>query len=610
MPNLWGKTDLLATSQKSYWHKLLHYRPTSSHGYLSQVDSLDFFVAKNGKNSPEEELVKSLEILDSPQGQDFVCKFPLRYKWLKRQLGQPWKYTLEPCHVYRSFIEKLAAKRVSLVFSSFYINNPGSTFGHTFLRVSRYAEFGTNELLDYAINFAAHETKDNVFFYIIKGLFGFYPGRFSVIPYYYKIREYSDHEFRDIWDYDLNLSLSQTEAVIDHIWELGTAHFDYFYFTENCSYHILGLLNVAYEQVDLLAHLSPLYVLPIDTVKELKRYHLIKEKKVRVSAYGKLLKETKDMGSEEKELVKQMALSPFKVQDFLKSKDENKSAALLDASISALDYLKSDAILRSEKKANEERRQLLLARADNPQISQNLDFSQDMLPAPDDSHNSSRLGFFAGERHEDGGFGGFEWRAAQHELLDPSHGQLRSSQIVIADARVKYQTINFHSSNFILDRLRLIDLKKYQPSDFWNDSIAWDLGLGLDQRRECQSRDCLNPVATFGVGNSVEFFPDYILSILMGGSYQWDHSYQNNSLLNLGPKFNFLVLKEQFSLGLDAGYFLPTELFDGWLKRRVIYNLDVRYFLDRNTSLFFKTANMVLAPGDFHEAQVGLYFYH
>ncbi len=30
-----------------------------------------------------------------------------------------------------------------------------------------------------------------------------------------------------------------------HAWELGNAYFDYFFFKENCSYHLLTLLDYA-----------------------------------------------------------------------------------------------------------------------------------------------------------------------------------------------------------------------------------------------------------------------------------------------------------------------------------------------------------------------------
>jgi hypothetical protein len=577
---------------------------------VSEVDSQDFFVSENGKTSPEKELARFIEILNSPKAQQYVCKFPLRYKWIKKNIKNNWVYNTDHCEIYHLFVDKLAAKNLSLVFSSFYINNPGSTFGHTFIRVSRYKEFRTNELLDYAFNFAAEESHDQALVYMIKGLTGLYEGKFSAIPYYYKIREYSDYEFRDIWDYHLDLNQEQIDRVIDHIWEMGSVHFDYFYFTENCSYHVLGLLNVAYDEVDILNGLSSIYVLPIDTVKEMKRLSLINDRKVRVSAYGKLLKETQDFNPEKLDRVKEIANNPSNASLIAKEYSDQDGAALLDASISALDYLKPGKVLLSDKKTSQEREELLVLRAENPHISRNLNFDSEKMHAPDDGHDSSRLGIFAGDRYQQGAFTGFEWRAAQHELLDPSQGHLKNSQVVMFDMKFRYQESNFSSHQFVLDRFRMIDLKKYQASDFWNSSISFDMAVGLDQRKECLSQNCLNPVLTFGVGNSVAITNDHILTFLMGGKYLFDGIYKNNSLLSLGPKMNFLILKEQYSLGFDAAYFLPTELFDGWLERRITYDLDFRYFLKRNTSLFFKTGHIDQNVGIQHEAQVGVYFYH
>ena len=605
-----GFAHSLNVQQMNYWNKLLHYRANLLGQMVSEVDSQEFFVSESGKTSPDRELDRFIELLNSPKAQDYVCKFPLRYKWLKKNLQNDWTYTTESCAIYNSFVGKLAPKNLSLVFSSFYINNPGSTFGHTFLRVSRYKDFRQNELLDYAINFAAQSSKDNVVLYMLKGLGGFYPGKFSVVPYYYKIREYNDHEFRDIWDYDLGLSQDQIDRVVDHIWEMGSVYFDYFYFTENCSYHILGLLNVAYDDQDILAGLSPIYVLPIDTVKEMKKLSLIKDRKVRVSAYGKLLKETEGFNSKKLKLVKEIANNPKFAKDISHQYEEKEGADLLDASISALDYLKAEKVLLNDKKTTEERDELLVLRAENPHISEDLKFDVKKMHAPDDAHDSSRLGIFTGDRYQQGTFTGFEWRAAQHELLDPSQGHLKNSQVVMFDIKFRYQESNFSSHQFVLDRFRMIDLKKYQASDFWNSSISFDMAVGLDQRKECLSQNCLNPVLTFGAGNSVAITNDHILTFLMGGKYLFDGIYKNNSLLSLGPKMNFLILKEQYSLGLDASYLLPTELFDGWLERRITYDLDFRYFLKRNTSLFFKTGHIDQNVGNQHEAQVGVYFYH
>src|SRR5690606_13966311 len=116
--------------QMSYWHKLLHYRPNLLNTMVSEVDSPEFFLSAGGKTDPMRELDKFIEVMGTSKAQEVVCKFPLRYKWLKAQIKNDWNFTTESCQIYNAFVGKLGAKNLSLVFSSFYINNPGSTFGH------------------------------------------------------------------------------------------------------------------------------------------------------------------------------------------------------------------------------------------------------------------------------------------------------------------------------------------------------------------------------------------------------------------------------------------------------------------------------------------------
>jgi hypothetical protein len=102
--------------------------------------------------------------------------------------------------------------------------------------------------------------------YPVRGIFGSYRGYFSTIPYYLKVQQYRDIENRDIWEYRLNLTGDQLRRFLMHTWELGNAYFDYFYFKENCSYHLLALLDYA----DPTLHLTDefmLWTVPADTVR-------------------------------------------------------------------------------------------------------------------------------------------------------------------------------------------------------------------------------------------------------------------------------------------------------------------------------------------------------
>ena len=101
-------------------------------------------------------------------------------------------------------------------------------------------------VIDYGINFAANQNpKDNPIEYVINGLFGLYDGQFAIFPYYFKVNEYNEAESRDMWEYRLSFNTEEIEWAYSHLWELGAASFPYYFFSDNCSYHILSILEIA-----------------------------------------------------------------------------------------------------------------------------------------------------------------------------------------------------------------------------------------------------------------------------------------------------------------------------------------------------------------------------
>ena len=91
-----------------------------------------------------------------------------------------------------------------------------------------------------------------------------------MLPYYIKVREYSDLENRDLWEYQLALKPEEVERVVRHLWELLPAYYQYFFFDENCAYHLLGLLQVARPELELTKPFR-WWALPSDTVRILAR---------------------------------------------------------------------------------------------------------------------------------------------------------------------------------------------------------------------------------------------------------------------------------------------------------------------------------------------------
>ena len=66
--------------ENPYWSKLLHYR-----NGISEIDSVNFFVSKNGKTDLKEELIETIQSLENGKN-NVLCRFPLRVKWLKENI--------------------------------------------------------------------------------------------------------------------------------------------------------------------------------------------------------------------------------------------------------------------------------------------------------------------------------------------------------------------------------------------------------------------------------------------------------------------------------------------------------------------------------------------
>ena len=75
------------------------------------------------------------------------------------------------------------------------------------------------------------------------------------MPYYVKVQEYSNMESRDLWEYELTLSAAQVSRLVMHAWETRATHFDYYFFSRNCSYQLLALLEAADPDLHLIERL-------------------------------------------------------------------------------------------------------------------------------------------------------------------------------------------------------------------------------------------------------------------------------------------------------------------------------------------------------------------
>jgi hypothetical protein len=581
-------------SQDPKWLRLLHYKKSTSGRYVSEADAKTFFLAKNGKHDPEAELQAALVAFahtQTPDDSHAICKFPLRYKWLNQKMGMPWKASFKGCKNYISFFSKLAAKRATIVFSSYYLTNPNSAFGHTLLRLSRYDDKNETEMLDYGINYAAQAKETNPFLYAVKGLFGGFIGEFAAIPYYYKVREYTNFEFRDLWSYDLKFSMPEVLEMVDHVWELGNTYFDYYYFRENCSYHLLSILEVARPSLNLTDRYE-LYTIPADTIRLLHQEGLIDEGKRRESTYSKLVRLSDDLDQKDLSLAKAIAKEPKATTQKIAGIEHKKASKILDVSMEAFDYFNFEKILKDDPATKELKSNILTARAENPIISEDVfDPKKMAADSPAFSHSPTRLTLAENYYDKQGKATRLEYRAALHDLLDPPAGSLKESQLELGKLSVEIKDKEYKNPQLILDQLSIFNIRNYSEQNFWASPISWEVDVGGKQLRRAECFNCPAAFVNGSVGNSLQLAKQKVLlAFLLNGEVDIQSQFVNNYRLGIGPKFySRFKFNDQWIIGLNSFYHFNTyEHHKAFQDYEWWNDLEVRHHLTDRVSLSIK----------------------
>ena len=431
----------LELAERAEWRKLLHYVPNLiAPGVHGQVDSRAFYNAPDGKNDPRAELEATLrsffsEAEETDEQQHPQCRFPARYGWLAAELGFDAQRMPRPqCRRYREWRAALDAKQLTLVFASAYLNNPGSMYGHTLLRVDAADQDERTRLLAYTISFAAYTDETNGLIYAVKGLLGGYAGTFAVGPYYLKVREYGDLENRDLWEYELDLTGEEIERVLRHAWELGPTYFDYYFFDENCSYHLLGLLQVARPDLELTAPFR-LWALPIDTVRVLTEQHALVKKIVYRPANSTILSaRLARMQPEERRMARDLGLGTLGVGDTgLRALPPERAAAVIEAGYDYLIYRRTTGVSEVPD-GGALAHDLLVARGEIGAPSQAPHIEPGVRP--DQGHRTSRIAAGAGQR--DGvQFLELGLRPTYHDIVDDDAGYIGGAQIEFFKLRAR-----------------------------------------------------------------------------------------------------------------------------------------------------------------------------
>ncbi len=556
--DLHARADALKLADQPYWRLLLRYEKAgTASGWQSQTASTIFFVSPQGRDNPHAELHALLDALGQPLADTApACRFPARLAWLREHLGEA-SIPRFHCAAHATWEEAIKPEQATLIFASDFLNNPSSMFGHSFLRLDRADQTEDTRLLAYSLNYAAVPRTKNPVAYVWNGLTGGYPGIYSLTPYYEKVKEYSDMESRDLWEYQLSFTPAELKRLLDHAWELRNVEFPYFFLSRNCSYELLALFEVARPGLEMRKDF-PVQAIPSDTVRRvIAEPGLLHKVVYRPSAQRRLLQDTKDNPHVVNTEARLLATDPQRPA----LPEPQQAAAALEA---AYDFRYYQFLAGDQTTdARQDLRTLLQRRA-------GLDVPDQRTPPPQPAvdpasgHRTARVALNAG--HEYGAnYLGLKLRPAYHDLLDAPGGYRHGARIDFLDGELR---LDDERKALRLQQLNIINIDSLTAWDPFFRPWSWFLGTGLRQaavdRQGHFSTEETHGVAYFDAGGGSDLAISDTLECYaqLAGAAESGGSLKHGWRIGGGPRAGCLYSQSRWRLRLqvDSRYFNDVGL--------------------------------------------------
>ncbi|WP_028672108.1 DUF4105 domain-containing protein [Saccharospirillum impatiens] len=485
------------------WYKVMHYRPISG-GFRSDVEDADFFFAPAGQFDPVAELFSTVRAFmsDTPNLGDEAaqCRYPRRFEWVTDHFPDTIEFPVVECPALTAFIEQAAPSGMTLIYPNAYLNNPASMFGHTFVRVDGQAEGeARNALLALTVSYGADvQPNENGFVYAFKGLTGLYPGSVRSHPYYRQVQNYNELESRDIWEYPLNVSPAQAETFIKAGWDLKDININYAYLLKNCSYRLLGLIEAAFPQYDLVEDFD-VYAVPVDTLRALARVGLVQTPGFRPAIASRIHFLASELPRAQVQLAQRLVDNAVASTDTgaLNELPAGQQRLVVDL---AYEYSRFKAKKHSSQMA-EVSYGLLRLRAQ--QAAGLTEPPPEAWPRePMQGHGVRRAGIGLGYQGDDRLYARFRFRPAYHDNYDRQAGFLDNAQINALQSEFRLSVDENDQVDLALDQLDLVDFRSLTPYHAMTPSLAWSARLGW--LRANPNAKSLPFSAEMGLGRAVQ----------------------------------------------------------------------------------------------------------
>lgn len=464
--------------QQITWQRLMY---ADAQGQ-STVRYRGYFLSEEGAQNLKQEMQQDIRALFSlaAPNQSVRCRFPARSHWLMQQLGlSEQQLPAVSCPEFDTWVGQIKPYKATLIYATDFMGNPSSMFGHTLLRLDPKDQKQLN-LVSYAVNYAATVNGSDNWSYAWKGLTGQYPGEYSLMPYYRKVKEYGDFESRDLWEYELNLTPEETRFLVEHLWEMQQVSFPYYFVSDNCAYRLLGLLDLVRPDAHLQQQFS-YAAIPVETLKAIEAQGLVKNKVYRPALETQLLAQSRQHGRDLAKAAHRVSLAESDaLPALLNLYPKADQAKILEMAYDDL-YLQFLRRQIDETFAQPRFRQLLGLRSQIELEQQRWEPERPRLD-PTQSHKARNISISTG-RVQGQTFAELGHRQAYHDLIDPQGGFRSGTQLNFWEGFIQYR-----EDELKLQYFDFLSVNSYNPVTPFRMPLSWGFNFGWQQEALAQGQ--------------------------------------------------------------------------------------------------------------------------
>ena len=536
-------------SNDKMWQKLLHIKNKKS-----EILSNDFFISKKKNSNYKQELLDTIKAYNSTtlikDNTHPLCKYPARYLWLSKKIDFIEYEVPNYCTHLKKWSVYKNTKSISLMLVSGYLGNPASTFGHSFIKLNSKKEKDTSNLFDLSVNYGALvPNNEAILKYIYKGIFGAYEAGFSDKYFYTQDLIYSHNEFRDIWDYELNLSEFEKQLIVFHLWEIVGKKFKYYFLDKNCAYRVTEIIELIKDEP--IIQNAKYWYAPVETFHKLEEINknstILKEVKYIPSSQKIIYAKYDLLKNEEKQAIIKIIKANYKnLEKNLSTLSKMEQIDILDFLLSYEKYLLIKNPKIKEKK--ELKNRLLYLRLLLP-IKEELKTNISKRKSPAKGNKPMIISSGLTNLSKTGSYPTLDFTVFAIESL--GQNSLDFDELIVGNTSLGYKQNS--KNNLFINEFNLIKIKKLNRKNLdWEESFnpSWRLNIG-SKLIEKNSKITNDIFIKAGIGKTFELSKNITSYYMIDSTLHSKFPYFTFKP-NINFDFDFNKLKNSLELGYEV----------------------------------------------------------